>query len=180
MSTPYISNHSPWLCACRPRTSLTTWPCLNSSAPLGPESALWNKKYMQYNFWETFLDHHSSNAFRDFFSNKFLGRHMSFCGVTDTPVLDFLWCILCWPLGGQYGSWAVLILILANISISNIPRFWWRLWNVVFINAHIHIFFWGGGGLIFQSCLSVHREWTVTRVTTTHWPFPSPSTNRRK
>ena len=76
---------------------------------------------------------------------------MSFCGATDTPVLDFwwhlpwfqsqgglacmlsclhailqihLWCDTCRPLDGQHGTWATLTHVLA--VLRHIHKHWWH------------------------------------------------------
>ena len=78
------------------------------------------------------------------FFYKIFGGNKSFCGTTDTPVVDFswclswvskpgwipcmlshlcdpqihLWCDICWVYRGQHGSWAFLMYILADVSTS--------------------------------------------------------------
>ena len=65
-------------------------------------------------------------------------------GVQQNPQIH-LWCDTCWPLGGQHGSWAILIHVPAN-------KHWWGL----------------SLGSIMSLPHSVRQDWCST-----NWAMPS-------
>ena len=129
---------------------------------------------MQYNFWETFLGHNSSHAVRDILFYKFLVDTCPFVG----SLIPLFWTSCDVSSGATPADLLVASMAAEPFSSSYFRTFQFPIfrgfWNVVvFINARIHSFSWGGGGLMFSVVSVCSQGGRVPRVTTTHWP-PRP------